>query len=225
MRVDALFSDPQAAALAEASAHGDAARITALVRGGVDPNVTGKDGLTPLIWALGARNKVGMRTLLDLGADPNRVADNGLSAVTLAAGADDPQLLSILLAARGDPNLRQRDKPALIIAVENLRWENMRRLLDQGAEIDARDATGVTALYQTASYNQFEQTVYLLQRGADETIPDPVGGTVAYLVDTQVVDPASAAAGWQARAKALLSQRGVSFPAATPAQVRAATGR
>lgn len=224
MRIEELFPDPKGAALAVAAARGDVAGIESFIRSGADPNAPGKNGVTALLWALGARSKPGVQALLRFGADPSRRADNGISAVTLAASLEDPELLGMVLKAGGDPNLREIDRPALLVAVQNMRWQNMRLLLDHGADINARDGMGMTALYTTAATNQFEQTAYLLNRGADYRIPNRVGGTVAYRIDTQEVDPASDAVRWQAQVRQMLIERGVTFPAATPAEVRAAGG-
>lgn len=99
-----VFPDSLNAALAEAVADGDKARIQTLIKAGADPNARGDQGVTMLQWGLLNKSKVGLETLLEAGADPALADSSGATVVHLAALANDPSYLDILLARKADPN-------------------------------------------------------------------------------------------------------------------------
>ena len=100
------FSDPQVVALARASQSGDVAAIDRLVAEGVNVNAKGKYGLTPLFFALAARNREGFQRLLKHKGDPNIQSETGESAISLAAKVeDDSYFLESALKHGGNPNL------------------------------------------------------------------------------------------------------------------------
>jgi ankyrin repeat protein len=65
-----FFPDSSAAALAEAAAEGDTARIRSLIAAGADPNARGRDQTTVAQWALLNQSALGLAALLTGGADP-----------------------------------------------------------------------------------------------------------------------------------------------------------
>src|SRR5215203_1739427 len=54
-----LFPNPLDAALADVAAAGSRERVEALVKSGANVNAVGRDGVTPLLWALSVQNKRG----------------------------------------------------------------------------------------------------------------------------------------------------------------------
>ena len=58
----------------------------------------------------------------------------------------------------------------------------MRLLLARGAEIDARDNTGMTPLHWTAYLGRIQPTMFLVSRGADVSLRDERGWTPLVLV-------------------------------------------
>ncbi|MDH5821817.1 ankyrin repeat domain-containing protein [Luteimonas sp. RD2P54] len=165
----AFPEDPAAAALAEAAAAGDAARVGELVRQGADPDAKGESGLNLLQLAMLAQSKTGLRALLEAGADPNRPGLGGSTAVHGAAIADDPEYLEIVLAHGGDPDARHGETRATPLAgATGPRTEaQFRRLLEAGADPDAADRTGNTPLHRAAMLNAGSQVLALLEAGAD----------------------------------------------------------
>ncbi len=103
---EGYWGDGVNAQLARAAAEGRVEDVKRLVKGGAQVNAVGKQNMTPLVWALTARNPAGMRALLELGADPNqRVGpEKQFHPVWLAAGQDQPEQLRVLLEFKGDPN-------------------------------------------------------------------------------------------------------------------------
>lgn len=208
MEVTNYFNDPQTIELAKAAARGDVSEIGQLAGAGVDINSIGNEGMTPAMWALAAKSKDGLRTLLKLGADPNYLAPNGATLATLAAGAKDSELLKIILAAGANPDQKNnRGDAPLHVAIRNLRWENFNSLLNHGADLDITDSFGNTPILLAATLNQFEQVAYLIEKGADFQKPNQAGATVAKRVEKNEVHPETSHYKWQQKVKEMLKSK------------------
>lgn len=221
-----LFPNPLDAALADAAAAGARERVEALVKSGANVNAVGRDGVTPLLWALSAQNKRGVASLLDFGANPNYVAPSGFSPISLASGFDDPDFLRSMLAHGGDPNMKSGvGEPILHTAITSERWLNVEILLDNGADINSRSATGMTPALLCAYLDDYEKVAYFLRRGADHTLVANNGSTLANEIDLSRLRPDSERGEWLQRVRSMLMDRGVRFPAPPPAEVRARVAR
>ncbi len=221
--IDAWFADPRARELAAAAGRGDAERVATLIQSGADPNAAGRDGMTPLVWALRAHNVQGVRALLARGADPNRHGARW-DALHVAAGSEDPAMLRALLDARGDVNARDvAGDPLLRSAVMSSRLGNVRLLIERGADVNAVGHGHETPALLAAGTDQWDTVALLLEHGADPDIPDETGGTIANTLEDEETGQVSgdpAQAGSRARVRRLLVARGVHFPADPPAVVR-----
>jgi ankyrin repeat protein len=103
----------------------------------------------------------GVRALLHQGADANSTS-RGFQ----------------ILSAR-DPDRRRRfDAPPLIRAIQLDQPEIAAALLDQGADVNARDAAGTPALMLAAQQGQAALVKRLLDLGADVHATDRHGNTV-----------------------------------------------
>lgn len=69
------------AALVQAACHGDPARIAPLAKRGGDVDAHGKQGVTPLIWAMICHNYRGLTPLLKADGNPNELMIYGQSPV------------------------------------------------------------------------------------------------------------------------------------------------
>lgn len=186
--VNELYPDPEVAALAEAAASGDIDGIDRLVAEGVDVNYLGFKGVTPLLFAL--QDIDGFVRLLEHGADPNLLDGNGQSPISRAAKMDDPRFLEAALRHGGDANMAVGtwhiadrnawlQEPLLHSVLDFEAMDKIRMLLAAGADLDARDSWGDTALHQAADANQFDVMYFLLEQGADYTIKDRTGVDLA----------------------------------------------
>jgi ankyrin repeat protein len=207
------FPDPQAAALVEAAERGDLEQLDAAIRSGANVNAVGKQGVTPLIWVLGTRNKQATERLLQAGANPNHKGFGGAdeSAMSLAAGGNDPALLELLLKHRGDPNIiGPRNRPVLHIAALGDRRENMQVLLKYGADINIHTQDRRTAGDVAAAMGNFDQVAYLLEQGLSYDLKG-----LAQSVEIRQVPRASEQYQWKLKVIEMLKSRGVKFPALT----------
>ncbi len=118
-----------------------------------------------LIAAIQRGDLRAVRTCLDRGADPN--AGDSSSR----PGSIWQHLTDLLHLARGQP--RHLQPTALILAAEYMRPEMMKLLLDRGADINARESEGLTALSITLSWEP-DLCKMLLMRGADPNVKTPL---------------------------------------------------
>lgn len=173
-----VFADPRTAALAEAVADGDVARIRTLAPG-VDLSTRGDKNVTLLQWAVLNRSIAGMKALLDAGADPSQTGLDGDTVVHLAAMANDAAYLSELLSRGIDPNVRNAESGAgpLRAALMGERDEQFRALLAAGADPDLADRMGNTPLHVAGQINEPQRALDLLNAGADPMARNAQGVT------------------------------------------------
>jgi ankyrin repeat protein len=157
----------------------DTAALQAALRTGTDPNAVAEKGHPLLVVAIAAGSRASFELLLRSGADASRPDANGQSAVHWAAMNESPWWLQTLLSHRADPNVpntRTQARP-LMDAMLSHRDENLALLLKAGADPDARDSEGSTALHVAASTKRAGYTLQLLQAGADPMAQDSFGKT------------------------------------------------
>lgn len=157
----------------------DLAGIKAAIANGAGVNTLGRESITPLFWALMKQKPESIRFLLELGADPNVIItlpeefqEEGVSAMDLAARMSDSQFLRILLENGGDPNAIVNDwnEPVLHMAIMYRRLDNVKLLVEHGADLNHQDKSQTTPLMVAVSARMYESALYLLQQGADPTI-------------------------------------------------------
>ncbi|QSV46537.1 ankyrin repeat domain-containing protein [Geobacter benzoatilyticus] len=219
------YFDGEMLELGRAIVANDEDKIESLIKSRVDPNAYGKQGITPLIFALGNRKMDALQTLLKNGADPNKRIDapdappgvQGESAVTFVAGAPDNEYLATLLDHGGDPNAKNIDgEPILIrmIYTDPANYIGMKMLLDRKADINITDAGGATLLMNLTILKDFEHAYYLLEKGADFRIKDGTGYGPEIHIYQYKIDPKAfpKAYEWQRKCQEFLAARGVKDP-------------
>src|SRR5262245_26317742 len=128
--------DPAAARLMNALRSGDTAAVRNMLSGGRSEilNRRGRDGATPLMYAVLYSDAAILETLLQAGADPNLRNDAGATALMWAI--DDVEKTKLLLGAGADPNARSAEGRAVlsIAAARTGSAPVVKVLLDRGAK-------------------------------------------------------------------------------------------
>lgn len=161
----------------------------------------GEERASELLEASKDGNATKVRELLDLGVNPNSRDKHRWTPLTLASRFRHADVVKILLEAEADVDARidENERTALMVASEirfeepedSLEWivlsrdpEIVQMLLDRGAEVDARDERGRTAMYDatkgatsvdadgsaTRWSGNAEIVQMLLDRGADANV-------------------------------------------------------
>jgi ankyrin repeat protein len=216
------FSDAQAAALAQAAAKGHTDEIARLLSEGVDVNARGKDGMTPLLWALFNQNKEGFECLLQHGANPNlQLSDDqtselarelpfaGNSAMSFAARYQDIWYLDTVIKYGGNVNLVNpfRSFTPIYASIEALRKLQPRKLIEAGANLNFQDRDGVTPLVFAAMCNRYDLAYEMLQAGADPTIKNKWGKGIEYFINQSKGRTTPEVSQWRDKVVELLHQK------------------
>jgi uncharacterized protein len=223
MTVEQEFPDSKVAALARSACDGDLDAVNSALKRGADPNGKGKDGATPIFWAMACENARGVEALLKAGADPNYRLPAGDTPVTVAAGIKSPDILKLLLKYHGDPNATNDRRPyvagnalanALSVGIYGYGWDNYYALLDAGADINKATDVGETIATAAASLGAFDKVAELLKRGYDYDLVE-LGGLVQ---NPNIGNPSE-----RAEVIKMLQARGVKFP--IPPLIKLYSGR
>lgn len=189
-------------ALMEAARSGNSEIVQVLVDNGAAVTVQDTYGQTPLIWALSAKqpNPWIIHILLEKGAPFDVVAKGGKTPLMLARKSGDKEIIEILekfgaVAGKDEPedpaasesartggrfkpaHSQKRLREALIAACRENRETEVKRLLDQGADPNARTKTGMTALMIASAAGYAESVELLLDKAADVNAMDRQGMT------------------------------------------------
>ena len=161
---------------------GDQEQVRLLLDRGADPAASAKDGVTPLWIAAGydgTRELV--RELIARGADVNTRGHNGMTPLMRAGtGGADLEKAGLLLDAAADVNAADEFGPALQWPIAVWDTEMVRLFLDRGANLDAQDPAGRSALMYCALDGARELTALLLARGARLELRDTEGLTALH---------------------------------------------
>ncbi len=102
------------------------------------------------------------------------------NSLVLAISNDDRGWLHSLLAGGANPNAPHRDTLPLHFAARRGQMDIVDLLCRHGADIDARDAQGRTAVAQAAMSGEGKTIAALLKRGADIDVADHDGNTALH---------------------------------------------
>ena len=207
---DVYFTGERAVELQRAISREELSAIDGAVARGADVNAVGRDGITPLTFAMSEGRKRSFQKLLELGANPNVVYSQADSAVHLAAVASDPDWLTLVMRHGGNPNLSDsRGYTPLFGAVAAKQPENLRILISAGADLDYRDSHGNSAILRASSINRYDLVFILLEKGADYRVRDNWGRTLADDVRTSRIASPSDLSEWRDRVAKWLEQKGI----------------
>lgn len=139
-----------------------------LLEQGVDPNIVGPEGWTPLISAAEADTVDTLGLLLEYGANPNHPQDQGKTALDYSAGQTGTEALKLLLTHGANPNLPGHSGWTVFLSmVEANRPQQVALLLAHGAHVDQALEEGWTPLMIAAEHADGHVLELLIDAGAD----------------------------------------------------------
>ncbi len=168
-------------ALMRASASGDSDMVQLLLARGADAKLANKAGFTALQNATSVPDSERLQMLLRAGADPNSfntfagqvkngpIALRHLTPLMTAAAFSDAQTIDCLLKAGAHVNesdSRKMTPLMLSIATDHANPATVRRLINAGADLQAIDIYGDSALDWARKYNNPEIVSMLVSAGA-----------------------------------------------------------
>ena len=129
---------------------------------------------TPLWCAIGrGRNLALARHLLELGCDPEH-------CLWAAQFARDPEAIRLLVAHGARIDAQHEEGTPFIAAIKWSHFEEAEVFLDLGADVDAKDRAGLTALHlMLKKGSDPAHFAMLIRHSARGDIPDPNGQTAA----------------------------------------------
>jgi ankyrin repeat protein len=133
--------------------------------------ITDAQGRTALDWATARAQLDDIRLLLAHGADPNTMDATGRTTVLHAVDSHNNEALCLILNGGGNPNPKMpkgvfRSSPLTAAGFGGLSVM-LRMLLDFGADPNACNPEGMTALHSVARTHNVQCALILLEFGAD----------------------------------------------------------
>ncbi|MEZ5552689.1 MAG: ankyrin repeat domain-containing protein [Pseudomonadales bacterium] len=152
---------------------GNRSAVDLLLAAGADPDVAAQDGSTPLHLAVAAGDSGLVQVLLAHAASTALRNNAGWSPASLAARSDDGEIRAAFGVSQPTGNRRLsrlaetgQSQEAFSDSARRGDWELLAQLLDRGADINATDASGYTALAHAVRHGQADTVQRLLRRGA-----------------------------------------------------------
>ena len=188
--------------LSLAAVNGNAAMIEALVAAGASANTVVSKGQTVLMTAARTGNVAAVRVLIDRGADVNaRESQLGETALMWAASENHAHVVTLLANRGADVNARSssiafpKDRfglegvltilphgsfTPLMYAARDGGADAAGALAKAGADVNATDPNGTTALIFAIMNSHYYTANVLLEAGADPNLADKAGMAALY---------------------------------------------
>ena len=169
MSTSYYFPDGNLYAFASAAAEGKLEVMDQLLqRQKVEVDQRGREGLTALAWAVGAKSLVGVDWLLRHGAQTDRAFYGAMTALTVAVTLDEADIVARLLKAGADPNFEvEGNGSPLSKAVRYASAPVVNLLLEANARADGINGEEGRPLVYALSLNKYDNAVALLEHKAD----------------------------------------------------------
>ena len=163
---------------AAAKAH-DMTALNWFFDAGINANAQDSEGRTALIAAAARGDLVIVNALLSRGVYINVTDNQGYTALAHAVEAMYPEIEDAILNSRTfDPNVGGlKGRPVLLAYVWRDDKERTQKLLAHGADVNAQDRDGDTALHGAAQSGNVEIINLLLDKGANPNTKNKLGGT------------------------------------------------
>ncbi len=167
-----------------AAAKGDVAAVDVLlaraeVRQTLDDFRTYEKGYTPLLAAVAENRYEVAERLLAVGANANQQDSTERHSLFIAVEKGFPALVDLLIHNGADvekaPRVLGTSQTMLHLINKNGYKTILMQLYNAGADLNAVDGTGQTALYKAADARDIEKMQALLELGADPNLANKVG--------------------------------------------------
>lgn len=229
-----LFFDSKMVELLHSIQRQDTASAKSMLAQGIDFNIRGDEGITPLLWLIMQKDAGAVELALQLGADANfpamisinREGPKPAQPLAIIAGDGDNKLFSLLLQYGASPDSRNEStgQPAIFGTIGHDNWQQFNLLLEYGVDINAKDRSNSNCALYAADLGKYDFVYKLINEGASPTDPSTTGASVAWRVhlalEKNAKNPAFRVSEDTHKTKALLIDKGVVFPPPSPQQVR-----
>lgn len=215
VKASEFFQPGQQLELAEAAAVGDVARLDAVLAGGADVNVVGREGVTAAFFAVIHESKRGFRYLLEHGANPNvPTLRDGNSAMSMSAMLADPAYLSEAIKHGGDINFVNalNGRTPIFDAINHMRADNVKILIAGGANLNVLDKLGQTPVVAATAIQRFDLVYLMLEAGADPMTRTRAGDTVLDRIGRSQLPATAVQYPWKLKVIGLLKSKGLDVP-------------
>ena len=133
----------------------------------------------------------GLKRMLDAGVDVND--HDTLDQTPLIAAVSQDSLIGVEALLKRGASVSVVDKagwsPLHFATFFSAETDVMKALLDAGANVNAQNDRGITALYFAAATGHEEQVKFLLSRGADRSIASKAGWTPLRITKVKGIEP------------------------------------
>ena len=147
-----------------------------------------KETHSPLHLAIQEDHSEAALMLLEAGISVNSTDKFGLSALNYSCSMANVPLSIVLVNSGANVNISDREAGTtpLMFAAQEESVEFVSLLLSKGADINAIDSNGQSALFHAAARKLTEVYEYLIQHGADESIVDLDDKVAKYYFEFEV---------------------------------------
>jgi ankyrin repeat protein len=152
-----------------AARNGQKQAVEFLVAKGADVNVRSSEGRTPLFDAVDVGNRDVAALLVSRGADVNIRDRNGQMSLDAALSRNDTAMAKLLTAKGAEGSIYTFARLGDL--------DRVRACLEKGADVNARDPNGQTALHVAVNNEHRDVAELLISKGADVNAKDGRGDT------------------------------------------------